>query len=139
MLQSILGLGSNASFKRRSVAQTSKLSTYSSMSTPIPETQLGLWTTQKNMTCKTFPVPLPGPNEVLIQNVAVASNPKDWKAAHYFKDYSGVEGSDVAGYVVKVGEGVTEYQGGERVAALLKMATRDPRVNQLTTRVLAGN
>ncbi|KAI0752214.1 chaperonin 10-like protein [Irpex lacteus] len=101
MLQSILGLGSNASFKRRSVAQTSKPSTYS--------------------------IPLPGPNEVLIQNVAVASNPKDWKAAHYFKDYSGVEGSDVAGYVVKVGEGVTEYQGGERVAALLKMATRDPR------------
>lgn len=79
-------------------------------------------------TFQILPVSLPGPNEVLIKNVAVASNPKDWKIPLYNANYSCVEGNDVAGVVVKVGEGVTEFKEGDRVAAFSKMSTMDPKV-----------
>ena len=94
----------------------------------IPDKQLGLLTTKEGIKFQEFDVPSPGLNEVLIQNVAVASNPKDWKVPKWTDTYSGVEGNDIAGYIVKVGEGVTEYKGGERVAAFTKMMTQDPRV-----------
>ena len=94
----------------------------------LPDKQIGLLTAGGEIKFQEFPVPSPGPNEVLIQNVAVASNPKDWKVPKWIENYSGVEGNDVAGYIVKVGEGVTEYKGGERVAAFTKMRTQDPRV-----------
>ncbi|KAI0094316.1 GroES-like protein [Irpex rosettiformis] len=93
----------------------------------IPDKQTGLLSTKEEIKFQEFPVPSPGPNEVLIQNVAVASNPKDWKIPQWVDGYSGVEGNDVAGYVVKVGEGVTEFKGGERVAAFTKMMTQDPK------------
>ena len=96
--------------------------------TKLPTTQLGVLVTATSATVQTFPVPHPGPGEVLIKNVAVASNPKDWKVPKWTDTYSGVEGNDIAGYIVKVGEGVTEYKGGERVAAFTKMMTEDPRV-----------
>ncbi|KAL5481119.1 hypothetical protein ACEPAI_10060 [Sanghuangporus weigelae] len=83
----------------------------------IPSEQLGVLSTKTSETLQTFPVPSPGPGEVLIKNVAVASNPKDWKAPLFTPNYSAIEGNDVAGIIVKVGEGVTEYKGGERVAA----------------------
>ncbi|OCB89337.1 GroES-like protein [Sanghuangporus baumii] len=83
----------------------------------IPSEQLGVLSTKTSETLQTFPVPSPGPGEVLIQNVAVASNPKDWKVHLFIENYSAIEGNDVAGIIVKVGEGVTEYKGGERVAA----------------------
>ena len=97
-------------------------------SSSLPDQQLGVLSTPTSNTIQTFPVPEPGPNEVLIRNVAVASNPKDWKVPSRVKDYSSIEGNDVAGYIVKVGEGVTEYKGGERVAAFTKMGTQDPKV-----------
>ncbi|KAI0347680.1 GroES-like protein [Trametopsis cervina] len=97
------------------------------MSLPIPTSQLGLLSSKTEHIFQTFPVPQPGPNEVLIQNVAVASNPKDWKMIHWFEGYTAVEGSNVAGYVVRAGEGVTEFKGGERVAAFTRMMTKDPK------------
>ena len=95
----------------------------------LPETQLGLLSTKTEIKFQKFPVPSPGPNEVLVQNVAVASNPKDWKIPQWIQGYSTIEGNDVAGYIVKVGEGVTEYKGGERVAAFTKMATREDKAS----------
>ncbi|KAI9034528.1 chaperonin 10-like protein [Hyaloraphidium curvatum] len=68
-----------------------------------------------------FP-PVPGKNEVLIRNVAVASNPKDWKLSK-FKFYEGIEGNDVAGHIEAVGEGVTEFKKGDKVAGFTKMAS----------------
>lgn len=94
----------------------------------IPSTQLGVLSTKTSVTLQEFPVPSPGPHEVLIQNVAVASNPKDWKVPQWVESYSAIEGNDVAGIIVKVGEGVTEYKGGERVAAFTKMGTQDNKV-----------
>ncbi|KAL5522799.1 hypothetical protein ACEPAG_8817 [Sanghuangporus baumii] len=89
----------------------------------IPSEQLGVLSTKSSEILQTFPVPSPGPNEVLIQNVAVASNPKDWKMPIFIPNYSAIEGNDVAGIIVKVGEGVTEYKGGERVAAFTIMCS----------------
>ncbi|OCB90536.1 GroES-like protein [Sanghuangporus baumii] len=93
----------------------------------IPSTQIGVLSTKTSQTLQTFPVPSPGPGEVLIQNVAVASNPKDWKVPLLIENYSAIEGNDVAGYIAKVGEGVTEYKGGERVAAFSRTRTLDSK------------
>ncbi|KAL5481120.1 hypothetical protein ACEPAI_10061 [Sanghuangporus weigelae] len=89
----------------------------------IPSEQLGVLSTKSSETLQTFPVPSPGPGEVLIQNVAIASNPKDWKMPIFIPNYSAIEGNDVAGIIVKVGEGVMEYKGGERVAAFTIMCS----------------
>ncbi|KAK6364629.1 hypothetical protein LTS17_011926 [Exophiala oligosperma] len=61
----------------------------------------------------------PGPGEILIKNKAVSINPVDF----YFQDgYSPtgkprILGQDVAGEVVEVGEGATDFAQGRRVLA----------------------
>ena len=97
--------------------------------TDIPDSQLAILTSKSGSKLVTLPVSSPGPGEVLIKDVAVASNPKDWKIPNWLPDYEAVEGNDVAGYIIQVGEGVKEYKGGERVAAFSKMATRDNKVS----------
>lgn len=109
------------------------------MSTTLPDSQLAVLTNKNSSKLQTLPVPNPGPGEVLIKNVAVASNPKDWKLPGWLPDYEAVEGNDVAGYIVKVGEGVKEYKGGERVAAFSKMATRDNKVRGKRLARLSGS
>ncbi|KAI5895250.1 GroES-like protein [Schizophyllum commune H4-8] len=80
----------------------------------IPETQIAALLGPNERSLTTIPVGKPGPNEVLIENVAVAANPKDWKAAEmmYAPGEKFVEGNDVAGTIVAVGEGVSEYKYG---------------------------
>lgn len=56
-----------------------------------------------------------GADEVLIKNVAVASNPKDWKLAKWGY-FEGIEGNDVAGYVEAVGSDVKGFHKGDRVS-----------------------
>lgn len=75
-------------------------------------------------------LPEPGPGEVLVRNVAVAANPKDFKHPQREGNWGYVTGSDVAGVVVKLGEGV-EKEGievGMRVVAFAKMGTQDSKV-----------
>ncbi|KAL1723112.1 chaperonin 10-like protein [Schizophyllum commune] len=93
----------------------------------IPQTQTAVlvgWTERK---LTTVPVGKPGAGEVLIENVAVASNPKDVKLPKilYKEGEAYVEGNDVAGTAVAVGEGVSEYEIGARVAAFTKVGTKD--------------
>ena len=99
----------------------------------LPATQIGVLSTAETTTVQSFPVPQPGPGEVLVANVAVASNPKDYKVPKRTPNYAAIEGNDVAGYIVAVGEGVEEYKGGERVAAFSKMATKDNKVKRITS------
>ncbi|KAH8115610.1 bifunctional protein: zinc-containing alcohol dehydrogenase [Phellopilus nigrolimitatus] len=95
-----------------------------SLQNPIPSTQFAVFRTPAAAQLHPLPVPAPGPGEVLVQNVAVASNPKDWKYPEWQGgDYSYVEGNDVAGLIAAVGPGVTEYKRGARVAALTRMGT----------------
>ncbi|TDL25370.1 GroES-like protein [Rickenella mellea] len=87
--------------------------------------EYGLLSTKNGVELQSFPVPAPAPNEVLIKNVAVASNPKDWKYPIWVADYAAIEGNDVAGYIESVGEGVTGFKKGDGVAAFSKMATKE--------------
>lgn len=99
--------------------------------TAIPDSQIGVLRDEESFQLKQFPVPEPGPDEVLIRNVAVASNPKDWKHPRRFNDYSYIEGSDIAGTIAKLGEGVVGFEIGQRVAAFTKMATKQNKVSAM--------
>ena len=110
----------------------------------IPKSQTAVLVGPKERRLETIPVATPGPDEVLIENVAVASNPKDWKVPKwiYKEDEAYVEGNDVAGTIVAVGENVSEYKVGARVAAFTIMRTKDnkvsstpsiPRIGELTS------
>ena len=63
-------------------------------------------------------------NEVLIKNVAVASNPKDWKMAKW-GIFEGIEGNDVAGHVEAVGSEVNNLKEGDRVSPCFTMFRHD--------------
>jgi NADPH:quinone reductase len=69
------------------------------------------------------PIPTPGPNQLVIRNVVVGTNPKDWKIPVVMagKLPPMNTGDDVAGYVHALGEGVTEFHVGDRVAAFHEM------------------
>lgn len=65
-------------------------------------------------------IPSPEPGEILVEIQATALNPVDWKIQdHDFggivKDYPAVLGTDCAGTVRAVGEGVTRFAIGDRV------------------------
>ena len=96
----------------------------------LPIYQLAYLTSATATIRTKLPVPTPGPNEVLIANVAVAANPKDWKVPHwsYAPNEGYVEGSDVAGTIAAAGEGVTEFVVGQRVAAFPKMLAFENKV-----------
>lgn len=64
------------------------------------------------------PYPSPDPGTIVIKNYAVAINPVDWKMqayAVYPVKYPCILGEDVAGEVVEVGSGVTNFSKGQRV------------------------
>lgn len=60
----------------------------------------------------------PGPGELLVKVLAAALNPADWKiwkSGLFIVDFPAILGSDIAGDVVAVGEGVTIFAPGDRV------------------------
>jgi 2-methylene-furan-3-one reductase len=64
-----------------------------------------------------FPKPTPGEGEILIQAKAAATNPIDGNRRFFgiTEEYPVVVGYDVAGVIVEVGKGVTEFKVGDRV------------------------
>ena len=63
-------------------------------------------------------VPKPGSGEILIKVKAAALNPVDWKIHKYgffVEKFPAILGTDIAGDVEEIGEGVTEFQKGDRV------------------------
>ncbi|KAJ7442732.1 GroES-like protein [Mycena galericulata] len=68
----------------------------------------------------TWPIPKPGPGEILIKIKAAALNPLEWKAQKYdiiIEKYPAVLGLDIAGDVEELGEGVEGYSKGDKVFA----------------------
>jgi len=64
------------------------------------------------------PTPKAGAGEVVIKNEYVAINPVDWKIQEYeffVKEYPTILGTDVAGEIVEVGDGVTRFHKGQKV------------------------
>lgn len=68
---------------------------------------------------ETVPVPAPGPGEVLVRQHATSVNPVDYKLRRYGPAVApalpAVLGCDVAGEVVAVGAGVTDFAVGDAV------------------------
>ncbi|ROT37085.1 putative quinone oxidoreductase [Sodiomyces alkalinus F11] len=68
------------------------------------------------------PVPIPGPDQVLIKVAVAGTNPKDWKLP-WWQNKPDNSGDDVAGTVESVGDGVVGFAQGDRVAAFHVMLT----------------
>ncbi|KAH6677491.1 oxidoreductase [Halenospora varia] len=67
-----------------------------------------------------LPSPIPGPDELLIQNHALALNPIDNLRQSYGifnNSYPVILGNDLAGIIISVGSDVTNFQPGQRVLA----------------------
>ncbi|KAJ3523450.1 hypothetical protein NMY22_g11436 [Coprinellus aureogranulatus] len=64
------------------------------------------------------PIPKPGKDEVLLKIHASALNPVDWKLSKYdysIEQFPSIRGSDIAGEIVELGEGVSRFALGDRV------------------------
>lgn len=73
---------------------------------------------QGDLAVRDIEVPTAGPGELLVKVHSAGVNPSDWKIAKYgifVTQYPAVLGSDAAGTVAAVGEGVTGFQVGDRV------------------------
>lgn len=67
-------------------------------------------------------IPEPGPGEVLVEIHATALNPVDWirPAMNMFiNEYPAILGSDAAGIVKKLGEGVVNVAAGDRMCVFV--------------------
>ncbi len=65
-----------------------------------------------------IPTPKPGPGELLVDVKATALNPVDWKVhdhGYFISEWPAILGSDAAGVVKEIGEGVTGFAVGDRV------------------------
>ncbi|KAF6764796.1 chaperonin 10-like protein [Ephemerocybe angulata] len=81
------------------------------------------------------PIPHAGPNEIRVKVHSIALNPVDaLYSAHQVDKPGRVVGSDIAGYVDQIGEGVSNWEVGDRVAGLLQGATSaNPRPGGFAT------
>lgn len=71
------------------------------------------------LTVEKRPIPSPGANQLLIRNHALATNPVDYimqEMGMFIKSYPHILGSDLSGVVEAVGEGVTKFKKGDRIA-----------------------
>jgi NADPH:quinone reductase-like Zn-dependent oxidoreductase len=87
------------------------------MSTPANQ---AAWLKQANTPLEVGPAPMPiaGPNEIIVKNAAIAINPIDWHqqdAGVFVQQFPAIIGCDVAGEVHEVGEGVERFKKGDRV------------------------
>lgn len=76
------------------------------------------------VTLNDTPTPAPAPNQILIRVQVSGSNPKDWKVPKLWSSEGAKNhGDDIAGYVEAVGDGVSLFKKGDRVAAFHEMRT----------------
>ncbi|TAQ90543.1 hypothetical protein B7494_g1126 [Chlorociboria aeruginascens] len=68
------------------------------------------------------PIPTPNADQVLIKVIYSGSNPKDWKGPEWTNTSSN-SGDDIAGIIEEVGDNITEFKKGDRVAAFHEMFT----------------
>lgn len=97
------------------------------MSLPLTMDALVLNPTTKSVTLTTVPTPTPGTGEVLVRVHAIALNPID---SLYVLDpvaeNSRVIGTDFAGTIAALGEGVDDRKVGDRVAGFVQGGKQPP-------------
>ncbi|KDR68597.1 hypothetical protein GALMADRAFT_256879 [Galerina marginata CBS 339.88] len=86
----------------------------------MPATQKALFLDKKfgNFVSGETEIYKPGPGEVLVKIKATSLNPVDWKIKKYgvfIENFPAILGTDLAGDVEEVGEGVTEFKKGDPV------------------------
>ena len=83
------------------------------------------------LTVEEYPLPEPGPSDVVIKNHALATNPVDWKMqkfGHLIEKYPTILGSDISGEVDAVGSDVKHFKKGDRVTGFADvLLSKDPR------------
>ena len=65
-----------------------------------------------------IPIPNPGPGEIRIKILSSSLNPVDWKIQKhgiFLDEFPAILGSDIAGEVEALGQGVKEFSNGDRV------------------------
>ena len=87
---------------------------------PTPETQKALVLPAKyaDFVIELVPVPKPGPGQLLIKIHSVALNPVDWKIQKngiIVHEFPAILGTDIAGTVEALGDGVDTFSVGDRV------------------------
>ncbi|KAI0635549.1 GroES-like protein [Trametes polyzona] len=85
---------------------------------PATQKSLALLAKQGQWTVTEFPVPTPGPKDVLVKITATALNPVDWKIQAFglfVTEFPYVGGTDAAGIVDEVGAEVTNVAKGDRI------------------------
>lgn len=88
---------------------------------PSQQKALLLESQQGNFTLGTNVVHRPGPGQLLLKVKATALNPVDWKIQKYgifISEFPAILGTDLAGDVAAIGEGVTKFKVGDRVYVL---------------------
>lgn len=85
--------------------------------------------TQANKTAavKDIPVPTIDDDEILVQTVALAQNPTDWKFIQNVTNEGTIVGCDWSGYVVKTGKKVSTLSVGDHVAGFVQGGTYKDR------------
>ncbi|KAH9481174.1 Zinc-type alcohol dehydrogenase-like protein C2E1P3.01 [Psilocybe cubensis] len=106
----------------------------------MPTTQKSLVLDKKfgNLVIQDTEIYKPGPGEILIKVQATSLNPVDWKIQKYgafLEEFPAVLGTDVAGDVEELGEGVTEFKKGDRVFIQGRFENRASSFQQYTTAV----
>ncbi|TFK32494.1 chaperonin 10-like protein [Crucibulum laeve] len=88
------------------------------MSTPTSQKALALVSKFGEFIIQNFPVPRPGPGQILVKIKSTSINPIDWKIQKYgffIEEFPAILGCDIAGDIEVVGEGVTQWAKGDRV------------------------
>ncbi|KAH9481171.1 Zinc-type alcohol dehydrogenase-like protein C2E1P3.01 [Psilocybe cubensis] len=82
----------------------------------------------------------PGPGEILIKIHATSLNPVDWKIQKLgvLEKYPAILGTDIAGEVEELGEGVSEFKVGDRVFIQGTYDNRGSSFQQYTTAVASS-
>ncbi|KAF4614055.1 hypothetical protein D9613_007418 [Agrocybe pediades] len=85
-----------------------------------PKTQKALFLLERfgNFSIKETEIYKPGPGELLIKIHAISLNPVDWKIQKYgfvVENYPAILGTDIAGEVEEIGEGVIGFKKGDRI------------------------
>ncbi len=88
------------------------------MTTPATQKVLYLTEKQGDFAIRQADVPSPATGEILVRVQSAALNPVDWKIQAYgifVETYPVVLGSDIAGTIIAIGDGVTKFGVGDRV------------------------
>jgi NADPH:quinone reductase-like Zn-dependent oxidoreductase len=91
------------------------------MAIAAPETMQGVRVGESGvLSVATLPVPRPGAGEVLVKVRAAGVNPVDWKVAS--RRVGQVPGTDVAGVIDTLGEGVAGWKIGDQVLGFARQS-----------------